>query len=159
MEQKFIALDQVSHLVAKIKLYVADYVAAHAGSGGLSTEQVQALITAALAALSVSDFANDAGYQTATDVDTAITAALADKINLHFVPVDALPDIADADETAIYLVPSAADDGSKDEWIAIAGAWEQLGTTAVDLSGYLRAEDLQFASNEDIDALFTGAQA
>jgi hypothetical protein len=41
-----------------------------------------------------------------------------------------------------------------EEWWAVGGAWQQIGSTAVDLSGYVKHTDLVPITNEEIDAIF-----
>lgn len=114
----------------------------------------------------VSSFTNDANYQSAAQVSTAINAAIAGISGISFEIVQTLP--ATGDPGTIYLVP-AGQSPTGDiyaEWIYINSAWEKLGTTAVDLTGYTEwdatTETLSadgsavyiFASNTDIDSIF-----
>lgn len=114
----------------------------------------------------VSSFTNDANYQNASQVTTAINAAIAGISGISFEIVQTLP--ATGDPGTIYLVP-AGQSPTGDiyaEWIYINSAWEKLGTTAVDLTGYTEwdstTETLSadgnavyiFASNTDIDNIF-----
>ena len=65
----------------------------------------------------------------------------------RFVKVQALPELADADTRAIYLVPRVTPEAgnSYDEWIVVvddegARSWDKLGSTDIDLSGYATKE-------------------
>jgi hypothetical protein len=56
----------------------------------------------------------------------------------------------------IYLVPKtdgASGDGY-DEYIHINGAWEKLGTTTIDLSGYWLKADLAALTATDITEIW-----
>lgn len=91
------------------------------------------------------------GYQTAEDVQKAI--ARADHLKRRIVTE--LPSAAEADASTIYMVPipSAAGQNKYTEWMALEGAWEPIGDSSVDLSDYVRAEDLQLVSNGEIDSI------
>ena len=71
-------------------------------------------------------------YYTKSQVNDLIDAI--DKVSLE--AVNELP--ATGEPNVIYLVPSANPQttNAKDEYIYINNAWEQIGTTAVDLSNY-----------------------
>ena len=91
-------------------------------------------------------------YQTAADVEAAISAALSGE----FVTVDTLPETGESGK--IYLVPNGGSGQNvKDEyiWMASTKTYEMFGTTQLDLSGYLKIEDVMLATNEDINSLFT----
>ena len=122
---------------------------------------------------------NGAGYQTASNVDDAITAALAngsdpytttsdaqaliddalaDITGIDFQVVQTLP--ATGEHGVIYLVPKTGSSGDiYDEyiWVAPTGGtahFEKIGTTEVDLSGYWAKADLVAMTTAEIDALF-----
>ena len=73
-------------------------------------------------------------------VAAAIASAVAGVTQIRFAVVQALPAVG-ADGT-IYLVPNSGS-GSNiyDEYIYVNGAYERLGTTEVDLTGYRKAAD------------------
>lgn len=85
--------------------------------------------------------------------ENKLRAAIAAIKTFKIVSVDALP--ASGEEKTIYLVPSAkaADRNIKDEFLWIEGKWEQVGSTAVDMTGYAKINDL--AKKRDIDDMFT----
>jgi len=94
----------------------------------------------------VSAFINDAGY--ITEVEAVEASKLKKAI------VDELPDPGDADDNTIYLI-LAADGGNEDiyeEYMLIEGALEKIGSTRINLEGYLTEDDL--ATTDDIDAMF-----
>lgn len=98
------------------------------------------------------------GYQTATDVDDAITEALADITGIDFQVVQALPQTGE--KGVIYLVSnSGTGSNAYDEYIWIAGtpsgSFEKIGSTSVDLSGYVQASEMHALTNTEIDNIFT----
>ena len=118
----------------------------------------------------VSDLTNDAGYQTASEVTTAINTAIAGITGITFEVVQSLP--ASGDAGTIYLVPhggSGTDIYDEYIWVVTSGvgAWEMIGTTAADftnvayydsVNNQLSANSSMFweiASNNDIAGLFT----
>lgn len=85
----------------------------------------------------VSDLTNDSGYQTATEVNSLITAAIGDINSFDIEIVNSLP-ITDIKDHTIYFVSKTGDAGDVyDEYMYINNTWELIGTTAVDLSGYV----------------------
>jgi hypothetical protein len=90
------------------------------------------------------------GAATAADIATAIAALNAIKISI----VSSLPAVANAQANTIYFVPSSGGSGdSYDEYMLINGAFEKVGNTAVDLSGYVQDTDLVAITTEEINAL------
>lgn len=62
----------------------------------------------------------------------------------------------EGDSGYIYLVPiTGGSNNAYKEYIFIDGAFECIGTTEVDLSGYVREEDLVELSTEEINALWS----
>ena len=97
------------------------------------------------------------GYQTASDVSTAITNAIAGITQIDFQKVQSLP--ATGEKGVIYLVPnSGSGQNIYDEYIWVdgdpSGAYEFLGTTQVDLSGYVQASEMHALTNAEIDTIF-----
>lgn len=73
--------------------------------------------------------------------------------SLEFKVVLELPKKGEA--SIIYLVSHAkSDNDAYDEYIYINGAFEKIGTTAIDLTAYLKVSDMAVISNEEIDGLF-----
>ena len=113
-----------------------------------------------------SELANGAGYQTADDVEqtitekgyqtesqvtTAIDKAIAD-INKKQI-VTSTEEMTD--ENIIYLIKNEGEENnSYDEYLVIEGKPEKIGTTKVDLTGYLKETDLTSLTNEEIDEIF-----
>ena len=96
------------------------------------------------------------GYQTATDVDDAITDALSEITSFEFEVVQSLPQ--EGTKGIIYLVSnSGTGTNSYDEYIWIdgsPGSYEKIGTTDVDLSGYVQASEMHALTNAEIDTIF-----
>ena len=95
------------------------------------------------------------GYQDAQDVEDAIDAALADITGIDFQIVATLP--ASGVKGTIYLVGAQT---PYDEyiWIEPTGGtahWEQIGSTSIDLSGYVQASEMHALTNNEIETIFT----
>lgn len=98
----------------------------------------------------VSDLTNDSNFQTQTQVSNAISAAIAGIKTVEFRIVSALPQTGEAN--VIYLVShTAKTDDIYDEYIYVDNKWEKIGTTDIDLSGYVRTSDLVAITNAEID--------
>lgn len=73
---------------------------------------------------------------------------------LKMQPVEVLPDISEAKKGIIYLIP-AKDKSENDlfeEWIIINNSWENIGRGKINLSDYIKNEDLfNFTSYEYVD--------
>lgn len=91
---------------------------------------------------------NGAGYQTAAQVQAIVASAG----HLKRVKVDALP-TSDIDTNTIYMVPKASGSSGDayNEYIYIDNAWELIGDTSVDLSGYVKTTDT--ITNAEIDTI------
>lgn len=101
----------------------------------------------------VSALTNDSGYQTSSDVNSLITSALANITGISFSVVTELPSTGEAG--VIYLISnSGSNNNIYDEYIYVNSAFEKIGTTDTDLSGYLKATDIEAITNSEIDALF-----
>lgn len=99
------------------------------------------------------DLTNSAGYQTADQVNTAIGNALADITSIDYQIVSELP--GTGTKGVIYLILNG-DSGSNiyNEYIWVNDKFELIGTTAVDLTGYMKTTDMVEISNEEIDTIF-----
>jgi len=138
---KIIDLSALSHFKAKLDLILVN----KADTSSIPT--------------AVSDLTNDLDFQTGTEVATAIDEALADITGIDFEIVQTLPQTGE--KGVIYLVPQSGGSGSDiyDEYIWITnsgvGSFEKIGSTDIDLSGYVQFTDILYATNAEIDALFT----
>lgn len=61
------------------------------------------------------------------------------------------------EDGVIYLVPttSSETDNSYNEFIYVNGTFEKIGTTSVDLTGYLKETDIEEFTNSEIDEIWT----
>ena len=91
------------------------------------------------------------GYQTASQVQSAISAAG----HLKRAIVESLPEVGSADENTVYMMLSDGAEGENiyEEWMVIEGVWERIGSTDVDLSGYLQETDMVEITDEEIDEI------
>ena len=93
---------------------------------------------------------NGAGFQTSSDVQSAISAALSDVTGFSFEVVQALP--ASGEVGVIYLIAHSHDtNDGYDEYIWVNNAFEKLGHADVDLSGFVETTDV--ISNNEIDTI------
>lgn len=101
----------------------------------------------------LSEFTNDSGYQTASEVNTLITNAIADIQGIEYSIVTELPTTGEAG--VIYLISnSGSNPNSYDEYLYVNNTFEKIGTTDVDLSGYVKETDLVAITNAEIDEIF-----
>ena len=98
----------------------------------------------------VSDLTNDSNYQTGTQVASTIANAIGNIETIKFEIVSVLPGTGSS--STIYLVATARTN-SYDEYIYIDNTWEKIGTTDVDLSGYVQSSELVAISNSEIDTI------
>lgn len=133
--------------------------------GTFSANASSASTAAITVPTAVSDLTNDSGYQTASDVSTAIATAIAGITGIQFEIVSTLP--ATGDAGTIYLI-SHGGSGTDiyDEYIYVNNAWEQIGSTAADFTNVAYYDSVnnqlsanssmfwQIASNNDIATLF-----
>lgn len=112
------------------------------GKGYQTSAQVESAITAK-------------GYQTQTQVSEAITAAVADITSFEFQVVEDLP--GTGEKGIIYLVAHSHGEGDGyDEYIWVNNAFEKIGNTDIDLSGYVLTTDLVEITNEEVQQLWDG---
>lgn len=95
--------------------------------------------------------ANGAGYQTAAQVTSAIDQAIQGVSQFDFEVVSVLP--TTGEKGTIYLVPIAGRTNVYNEYIYVNNSWEQIGTTDIDLSGYVQTSDLVAITNSEIDTI------
>lgn len=104
----------------------------------------------------VSEFTNDSNFQTQAQVQQAIADAIGQVTGLSFEIVEELPPTGVAG--TIYLVPnSGSAPNIYDEYVWItsggSGSFEKIGTTDIDLSGYVLYTDLVAITNSEIDTI------
>lgn len=109
-------------------------------SGFQTASDVQSAIAAADIPTKLSDLTNDMTFQTLTEITNLINDAIGSAVGLNFEVVQTLP--ATGEGGTIYLVPnggSAVVKNVYDEYIWYNGAWEKIGSTEIDLTGYIRS--------------------
>ena len=104
----------------------------------------------------VSDFTNDSNFQTQSQVQQAINDAIGQITGLSFEIVQTLP--ATGTAGTIDLVPnSGSAPNIYDEYVWVtsggSGSFEKIGTTDVDLSGYVQYSNLVAITNAEIDTI------
>lgn len=100
----------------------------------------------------VSDLTNDSGFQTAAQVSTAIANASHLKRSI----VESLPAVASADANTIYMVlksPAGSGNDLYNEYMLVNGKFELIGTSAPDLTDYVKTTDLVAITNAEIDTI------
>lgn len=100
---------------------------------------------------------NGAGYQTASDVSSAIASAISGITSFDYEVVESLPQ--EGEKGVIYLVSnSGTGTNIYDEYIWMdgdpSGRYEKIGTTEIDLSNYVQFSDLVAITNAEIDTIF-----
>lgn len=95
---------------------------------------------------------------TAIQINEAINSAIGRAEHLKRIIVESLPEISTADTNAIYMLKKEQGENQKfEEYMAINSAWEKIGDSAVDLSGYSTTEQMNQAINIAKDAAITTA--
>ena len=101
--------------------------------------------------------ANGAGYQTASDVATAINAALASFTGgiVFEIKADVASLPTEGATGHIYMVPNSSLSGDSyyDEyfWDATNSRYEMFGTTRTNLAGYVKDSEMSKVSNSEIE--------
>ena len=97
--------------------------------------------------------ADGANAVTGKAVYDFVTAAIAGISGFHAEIVSELP--ASGQSNILYLVAksSAASGDGYDEYLYINGGWERVGSTDIDLSGYVQASEMHAITNTEITAI------
>ena len=106
-----------------------------------------------------SQLTNDSGYQTASQVSSAIGTAVGKITQISYSTVSSLPSTGATG--VIYLV--AHKHGTQDIydeyiWMADSRTFEKIGTTDIDLSGYVKTTDLTAITTDELNAMWSAAQ-
>lgn len=98
---------------------------------------------------------NNEQIATTAFVADAVSAAVGNITGIQFSVVSALPDSGNAG--VIYLLANGSGEAQNayDEYIWTGTAFEKIGTTSVDLSGYVKSTELKPITNAEIDAMFS----
>lgn len=125
------------------------------GAGYQTADEVESAITSKgyQTAAQVNSTISGKGYQTASQVNTAISNAIAGVTQFEQQVVEVLP--TNGVKGTIYLVSNfGSDNNIYDEFIFVNNKWEKIGTTEIDLSGYVKESDLSEITNAEIDSIF-----
>ena len=119
-------------------------------------QQIKAKIDAMIDAMTVtidstitadSTNANAAGSKAVYDF---VTKAIADISGFHAEIVSELPETGKANILYLVAKTEAASGDGYDEYLYINGAWERVGSTNIDLSGYVQASEMHAITNTEI---------
>lgn len=91
--------------------------------------------------------ANAAGSKAVYDF---VTKAIADVSGFHAEIVSGLPETGKTNILYLVAKTSAASGDGYDEYLYINGAWERVGSTDIDLSGYVQASEMHAITNTEI---------
>ncbi len=95
---------------------------------------------------------NGAGYQTESQVSTLIANAIGNIQGISYSVVSNLPETGEVG--IIYLIANKGTNPNiYDEYIWVNTAFEKIGTTEVDLSGYVQSSSLVAITNAEIDTI------
>lgn len=95
------------------------------------------------------------GYQTSAQVQSAINSALSGVTGIDIQVVESLP--TTGSKGIIYLVAHTHGSGDNyDEyvWVSSKSAYEKIGNTDVDLSGYLQKGDIVGLTESDLNTMW-----
>lgn len=79
-----------------------------------------------------------------------VTAAIADITGFHAEIVTELPAVGQTNILYLVAKSAAASGDGYDEYLYINGAWERVGSTDIDLSGYVQASEMHAITNTEI---------
>ena len=83
-----------------------------------------------------------------------VTAAIAGISGFHAEIVSVLPDVGQTNILYLLAKSTAASGDGYDEYLYINGAWELIGSTDIDLSGYVQASEMHAITNAEINSIF-----
>lgn len=90
---------------------------------------------------------------TTTQVNNAINDAIKGVTQFDYQVVESIP--SEGVKGTIYLVANTGtEENIYDEYLFINNKFEKIGTTEIDLSGYVKIIDLAAITNEEIDEIF-----
>ena len=127
------------------------------GKGYQTATQVNTAITGKgyQTAAQVNTLIGNKGYQTSAQVQSAINSALSGITGIDIKVVESLP--TTGAKGVIYLVAHSHGSGDAyDEyvWVTEKSAYEKIGNTDVDLSGYLKTSDITVLTESDFNTMW-----
>lgn len=127
------------------------------GKGYQTAAQVNTAITGKgyQTAAQVNTLIGNKGYQTSAQVQSAINSALSGITGIDIKVVESLP--TTGAKGVIYLVAHSHGSGDAyDEyvWVTEKKAYEKIGNTDVDLSGYLKSTDITVLTETDFNTMW-----
>lgn len=111
-----------------------------------SDVEVKGLKNAAYKDVTASVAADNTDPVTSGAVYTFVTNAIADVESFSAVIVETLPAVGKTN--VMYLVPKTG--GGYTEYLYINNTWELIGSTDIDLSGYVKASEMKVITNAEI---------
>lgn len=128
-----------------------------AGKGHQTAAQVKATVEGYgyQTAAQVNNAITGKGYQTSAQVQAAINESLSGITGIDIQVVESLP--TTGVKGVIYLVAHAhGDKDNYDEyvWVATKKAYEKIGNTDIDLSGYVQKTDLVELTDKDLATMW-----
>ena len=118
-------------------------------------QQIKAKIDALLVTIdtTISADSTNANVPGSKAVYDFVTNAIADISGFHAEIVSKLPETGKTNILYLVAKSSAASGDGYDEYLYINGAWERVGSTDIDLSGYVQASEMHAITNTEITAI------
>ena len=118
-----------------------------------------------ITATALAGLAEQASVYTKAETDTAISTALAGISGVSFQVVSDLPQQGESGIFYLKAITGGKNKNLYEEWVWVnkgtsqSPDWdfEQIGTTSVDLTGYLKEEDIEPLTTQDIDDIFNAS--
>lgn len=90
------------------------------------------------------------------DIIGIVNSKIAEVHQMSFTVLESLPTTGES--TKIYLIKnSGSGNNVYDEYLYVNSKWEKIGTTDVDLSGYVKSEDISTLTNAEITTIVDDA--
>lgn len=138
---------KLSGIAAGAQVNVIESIKVNSVAQGVSSKAVDITVPT-----KVSQLSNDSGFQTSTQVSSAISSAIAGISSFKYSVVSALPGSGVAG--TIYLVAnSGSGQNIYDEYIWVNSKFEKLGQKDINLSGYMLKTDMVALTSSEIDAI------
>lgn len=101
----------------------------------------------------MADLEDASEYVKKKELTDEVKALVGNVKSIDFRLTETLPETGE--KAVIYLVANnKGKNDAYDEYIYINGSFERIGATTVDLTGYVKQEDITSITNEEIDQLF-----